>query len=216
MSKRAVKRAAQEYERWAAPVAQMAFRNARRLTLDLASGQPTYFQLYDMGVVLDEGEVVYQTVPAAESWETDLMHTESQYPAHHGGRGGSWEVSRRVWQSSPMTNWAITSARLVSRDLAGVLTSLYWSSCTGIVVDLAAGRVQLDCTDGRRRAFTSPAVAPIAVAAVAHLHGLAALVDHPALAPLRAPAPRFAAPRQPVAAIENPPVEDPLDAFLSV
>lgn len=216
MSKRAVKRATREYERWAGPVVQMAFSDARRLALDLVSGRAITYQLYDMGVVLAEGEVVYQSVPAAFSWETDVSHIQSRQPGVHGGYGSSWEVSDRVWRGEPITNWAITSQRLVERDPSGALVSLYWSGCTGVLVDLAAGRVQFDCIDGRRRAFTGPAVAPIAVAAVAHLHGPQALLDHPALAPLRAPAPKFAAPRQPVAAIENAPAVDPLDAYLSM
>lgn len=101
----------------------IAYHNVRRLALELVSGQPAHVQLYDMGVVLDQDEIVYQTCPAIESWETDTVHTEATYPSVHGGRGRSRQVSCRVWQSGSMDTWAITSERLVARDASGQLTS---------------------------------------------------------------------------------------------
>ncbi|MDA8360170.1 MAG: hypothetical protein M0Z95_28600, partial [Actinomycetota bacterium] len=66
----------------------------------------------------------------------------------------------------------------------------------GLEVDLAGGQVRVQTANGWRCVLSGPGVAPIAVAGVAACHGVAALVEHPALAPLRESVPTDPAPVQ--------------------
>ena len=65
-----------------------------------------------------------------------------------------------------------------------------WGTMVGLRVSLAPGVEQLavDIDGQPALVWAGPGIAPMAVAAVFHLHGPAALLDHPGLAPLRAPA----------------------------
>ena len=64
----------------------------------------------------------------------------------------------------------------------------------GLPLDAAgrAGYVQIDLATNGSIAWTGAGVAPLAVAAVFHLHGTAALIDHPGLTFLRDSTPRTA------------------------
>ena len=59
----------------------------------------------------------------------------------------------------------------------------------GARVDLTPGRevVSLDIESEPTLIWTGPAVAPLAVAAVFHLYGALAVIDHPGLAVVRVP-----------------------------
>lgn len=84
-----------------------------------------------------------------------------------------------------MTDWIITDQRLASRQHDGQIISIRWAALTGLNVDLPAERVVLDGPDGYHGELTGPAIAPIAVAAIAARHGAHAPLHHPALTPLR-------------------------------
>ena len=62
-----------------------------------------------------------------------------------------------------------------------------WEKAVGARVDLTPGRevVSLDIDSEPTLIWTGPAVAPLAVAAVFHLYGPLAMIEHPGLAPLR-------------------------------
>ena len=82
----------------------------------------------------------------------------------------------------------ITSQRLATRLGAdgGWLVSNWWASIAGVQVDLGCHLVVLDDRAGSWRGpYGGPAAAIMAVAAIERVHGPAALVHHPALAPLR-------------------------------
>ncbi len=66
-------------------------------------------------------------------------------------------------------------------------TGYRWENAVGVRVDLTAGRevVSLDIDSEPTLIWTGPAVAPMAVAAVFHLYGPLAMIEHPGLAPLR-------------------------------
>ncbi|MGO9954398.1 MAG: hypothetical protein ACLP50_00180 [Solirubrobacteraceae bacterium] len=63
-----------------------------------------------------------------------------------------------------------------------------WDSCVGCQVDLTPGRETVSLDFPRLLGpvhWRGPGVAPLAVAAVAKLHGSRAAIDHPGLAVLR-------------------------------
>ncbi len=88
---------------------------------------------------------------------------------------------------SPVRSWLVTSGRVVGRLADDRLHGYRWERAVGARVDLTPGRevVSLDIESEPRLIWTGPAVAPLAVAAVFHLYGALAMVDHPGPAPLR-------------------------------
>jgi hypothetical protein len=158
-----------------------AHEHARRVALQIASGAGRGPAAYDVGVVLHEGERVLGRAPARFQTFAD----------------GSW-----IERGTP--EWVITSDRLVGRLPTGELESIAWSAIAGLRVDLAQEWVALDAFNGWRAVLSGPAIAPIAVADVASCHGTQAMIEHPALAPLREPRPApQTAVRTPAGAIEN-------------
>ena len=90
----------------------------------------------------------------------------------------------------PVTPWLVTNERIVGRYGNGDLSGWRWEWVVGCLVDLTPEReyVQLDTHVDQRAVRVSwygPGVGPLAVAAVYHLHGVRALLNHPGLAPLR-------------------------------
>ena len=81
----------------------------------------------------------------------------------------------------------MTSARLVGRLADDRLHGYRWEKAVGARVDLTPGRevVSLDIDSEPTLIWTGPAVAPMAVAAVFHLYGPLAMIEHPGLATLR-------------------------------
>jgi hypothetical protein len=88
----------------------------------------------------------------------------------------------------------VTNHRVAGRLYPDDLAWWQWSSVVGVKVDLVprAEYVQIDLASYGSIAWTGAGVAPLAVAAVFHLHGGAALIDHPGLTFLRASTPRTA------------------------
>lgn len=152
-------------QREAATRAQ-AHDNARALVLQIVSGKPTGIKAYDIGVVLKPGEILYQRAPA-----------RFQPIAKDGG----------AWLERGVVDWAITSDRIVGRlPTTGQIEDIECKDIAAVTADLTSEWLALDgVRNGWRAVFTGPAIAPIIVAAIASCHGPEALIDHPALNPLR-------------------------------
>jgi hypothetical protein len=84
--------------------------------------------------------------------------------------------------------WLVTSNRVAGRLQPDILRWWEWDQVIGVQVDLTLGRerVCLDIDGSKPVYFDGPGVAPLAVAAVYRLHGPLAVIEHPALAVLRA------------------------------
>ena len=90
------------------------------------------------------------------------------------------EVSAEGWQDSGRIDWLVTSQRIVGRlPASSEMYSIWWSGLAGVDIDLARDRIVLNGVNGWTGMLTGPAVAPIAIAAVAMCHGLEALLVHP-------------------------------------
>jgi hypothetical protein len=170
-------------ERWSKEMREFAVEDARQLAIDLGAGVPVSCPVMDIGVVLTPGEIVWRQTIARYAVLTVTTHTE--WREGFGGQARSYDVEQRTWRDWGGAPWWVTSQRIVGRVLDGELLGLWWGRFTGCLVDLGSERVVLDGPDGWRYAFSGPCVPVIAVAAVAHLHGVHSLVSHPSLDPLR-------------------------------
>jgi hypothetical protein len=159
--------------RWESDTRSWSTETARRLAIDLYQGRPTAQAPYRIGVVLDHGEVIWAETP---------LRFDADLPAPP-----MFANSRRTVSAPPVRPWLITNARVVGRLGDDQLNGWRWEGINGCRVSLDAGRefVALDLGGQRPLVWRGPAAAPLAVAAVFHLHGPAALVDHPGLSPLR-------------------------------
>ena len=109
-----------------------------------------------------------------------------------GAGAGSISTGRRSprrgehAQPAPRS-WLVTSGRVVGRLADDRLHGYRWEKAVGVRVDLTPGRevVSLDIDSDPTLIWSGPAVAPMAVAAVFHLYGPLAMIEHPGLAPLR-------------------------------
>jgi hypothetical protein len=83
--------------------------------------------------------------------------------------------------------WLVTSERILGRLADGRLAEWQWRHMVGCRVDLTPGSelVSVDLTDGSITHWTGPGVAPLAIIAIARLHGPLSLLDYPGLARLR-------------------------------
>jgi hypothetical protein len=151
-----------ELAAWNSSTRIAAYDHARGLALQIASGADHGTAAYDVGVVLNDGERVWGRAPA---------------------RFQSFSESGWIERGTP--DWVITSDRLVGRPPTGELESIPWSAIAGLRIDLAQEWLALDAYNGWRAILSGPAIAPIALAAVASCHGTEAMIDHPALAVLR-------------------------------
>lgn len=81
----------------------------------------------------------------------------------------------------------MTSSRVVGRLADQRLAYCRWGELDGVRVDLTPGReaVAVDVKGKSTLIWSGPAVAPLALAAVFHLYGPVALIEHPALGQLR-------------------------------
>lgn len=164
--------------RWERTTRQWATRTAKELAVDLAKDDAPPISPYTLGVVLDPGE---------KPW--------AQFTA----RCSPDQLSAPAAASTlPLTDWLITSTRIVGRYTDEVLLGWRWEWIVGLVTDLTPGHEYVHL-DSRKEGYpprvtwTGPGVLPLAVAAVYHLYGVQALLNHPGLAPIRA-ATRKAAP----------------------
>jgi len=161
---RTKQRAAVLVEQRAARDRTEAYHDARALALELARGVPSArFDPMREGVVLQSGETVYRQVRIWVRVQQD-------------GR----------WADASFADVLVTDLRLLCRFATGRLASLWWRGVVGLHVDLAAEHVVLDFGDGQPVSFSGPRATQVSVAAIASIYGAQALVNHPALAPLRA------------------------------
>src|SRR5580765_1955 len=140
--------------------------DARELALELAGLRPLRApDPMSLGVVLEPGET---------AWRSTFAWLRMGAP--------------EGWTHAESCTVLVTDRRLVVRSQGGPLWSLWWGSLVGFEGDLVAGHVVLDYGDGAPRLLSGSGVAVVAVAGVARLYGVDALIRHPALAALRAPA----------------------------
>jgi hypothetical protein len=157
---------------------------ARALVLSIVRGESPGFQAYDLGIVLNDGETVWQRAPAHYQYRGERSWVE-QHNSRRGYRSTINEVHQPCMFSAGFLDWLITDQRLGARQPDGTVLSIYWSAIEAITVDLARECVVFDAADGYHGVLSGAAIAPIAVAAIASCHGAHALLDHPALEPLR-------------------------------
>jgi hypothetical protein len=175
MSMRKQKR---ELAHWETATRRWATDTGRRLAIDLHRGHEVPIRPYTVGLVLwkSQDEQVWSQVPARCS--TDAPLTVRRRPP----RRGDPPPQPRI------TDWLITSHRIADRLYSDTLCWWKWTAIVGVQVDLTTGSeyVQLDLPlPAPPVRWYGPGVAPLAVAAIYHLHGPAALLDHPGLSPLR-------------------------------
>jgi hypothetical protein len=170
---------------WAAQARETSRHAARDLALTIVRGQPSTMQAYDLGIVLNDGETAWQRAPA-DYWYRSECSWMVQYNSYRGYRSTINEVHQPCLSHAGMLDWLITNQRLAARQHDGKVLSIYWSAIEAISVDLAREFVVLDGADGYHGELAGPAIAPIAVVAIATCHGPQALLDYPALEPLRA------------------------------
>jgi hypothetical protein len=140
-----------------------AFHDARALVIELARCEPTArFDPMAGGIVLQPGEAAYRQLPI---W----IRTQD------AGR----------WSAASSAHLLVTDLRLLCRMASGRLTSLWWNGIVGLHVDLAAEHIVLDYGDGQPVCLSGVQVAPVGVVGIARVYGVAALLAHPGLAPLR-------------------------------
>jgi hypothetical protein len=171
---------------WAYQAREASRHAARELALTIVRGQSSAMQAYDLGIVLNNGESAWQRVPA-DYWYRGELSWMVQDNSYRGYRSTINEVHQPYVIHGGLLDWLITNQRLAARKPDGQVISIYWSAIEAISVDLTQEIVGLDGTDGYHGELAGPAIAPIAVAAIATCHGPRALLDHPALELLRAP-----------------------------
>jgi len=157
---------------WETATRSHATEAARTLALDLYHHRDRGVTPYTVGVVLDAGETVWAECPA-----------HFHYPGMAIPTGPGSDLPPPVW------TWLVTSGRIVGRLGDDRLHGWRWEHMVGCRVDLGPGheRVGLDPRDGcGPLIWSGSGVAPLAVAAIYHLHGPRALIDHPGLSALRA------------------------------
>jgi hypothetical protein len=175
-----IRRQKRELAHWETETRQWAIDAGRRLAIDLHRGHEVPIRPYTVGLVLwkSRHEQVWGQVPARCSEDT-VLAPRAGYP-----RRGDPAPQPRI------SAWLITSHRIAGRLYPDTLRWWEWATTVGVQVDLTAGGeyVQLDLPlPAHPVRWYGPGVAPLAVAAVYHLHGPTALVDHPGLTVLRPP-----------------------------
>jgi hypothetical protein len=157
--------------RWDDEARHWATQTGRELALDLLYGRKTATLPYRVGVVLDPGEKAWAELPVRFNldWVSSVNPGEHPRPA--------------------IRPWLVTSARCVGRLADDRLHGYRWDQAVGARVDLTPGRefVSLDIDSEPTLTWMGPAVAPMAVAAVFHLYGPLAMIQHPGLAAVRVP-----------------------------
>ena len=175
----------EQYRAWCDHTRAVAYDNARTLALAIVGGNQPAVPLYDLGIVLDPCEIVWQRTPADYWWRGQQTWTE-QRTSHYGRRSTLTQVHRPILNCAGTLDWLITNQRLAAREPSGEVISISWAAIHAVSIDLAGDAVLLDAADGYHGELRGPAVAPVAVAAIGYCLGPRALLDHPALAALRA------------------------------
>lgn len=181
MSKRKQRRA---LATWTAQARQISHHAARELALTIVGGYSPRVQTYDLGIVLNDAETAWQRVPA-DYWYRSERSWMVQHNSYRGYRSTINEIHQPCMIHAGMLDWLITNQRLGARKPNGQVVSIYWAGIEAMSADLVREVVMLDGGDYHGELY-GPTIAPIAVTAIATCHGPQALLDHPALQPLRA------------------------------
>jgi hypothetical protein len=166
MSKRADAKAV---ARWDHDTRQWAIDTARDLALDLYYDRDRAARPYGVGVVLDPGERVWAEIPVRFNLDWAPLATSGE-------------------QAQPAIRpWLVTSGRVVGRLADDRLHGYRWEKAVGVRVDLTTSRetVIIDIEGEPTLMWSGPGIAPMAVAAIFHLYGSVAMIEHPGLTPLR-------------------------------
>jgi len=140
---------------------------ARNLAMSLCHRTPVAVRPYALGLALLPGESVW-----AEAWARCSLDRLPTTPDP---------------SQLPLSLWLATNCRIVGRLASGALVGWGWGDVVAYRTDLQSGIewLQIDLRDNAPVVLYGPGVAPLAVAVVAHVHGIFALLEHPGLAPLR-------------------------------
>jgi hypothetical protein len=171
---------------WVNHTRETSRHTARELALTIVHGHPSAMQAYDLGIVLNDDETVRQRTPAHYSYRGEHIWIV-QHNSYRGYHSTINNVHQPCTYHAGMLDWLITNHRLAARQPDGQVVSIWWGAIEAITVDLIREIVILDGTDSYHGELRGPAIAPIAVAAIAICHGPQALLEHPALELLRAP-----------------------------
>jgi hypothetical protein len=169
---------------WVNQARETSRHAARELALTIVGGQPSAMQAYDLGIVLGDRETAWQRAPADYWWRGERTWTV-QHNSYYGHRSTIGEVHQQCMYHAGVLDWLITNQRLAARKPDGQVVSIWWRAVEAISADLSHEIVVLEGTNGYHGELRGPAIAPITVAAIATCHGPQALLDHPALEPLR-------------------------------
>ncbi|MHB1509634.1 MAG: hypothetical protein ACYCST_07875 [Acidimicrobiales bacterium] len=163
---------AQAWARWSEDTREQARATGRNLAMDLYHRRETDVRPYGVGLVLAPFERMWAEVLV--QFNLDLVP-----PVRPNGPVAPPAIS----------TWLVTSDRVVGRLSDDRLHGYRWETVVGARVDLATGReaVTLDIENEPTLIWSGPGVAPMAVAAVFHLYGPVAMIEHPGLIPLRLP-----------------------------
>ena len=167
------RRQARRLAREESEVRTWATVTARSLALALYQGHELAAKPYTVGVILRDGEVPWAEFPARCTADQVVVPTTPR-------KGDPPPLA-------PVATWLATDRRVAGRINGSVLRWWEWGALIGCQADLSPGRerVQLDPNGVPPVIWWGPGVAPLAVAAVYHLHGAEAVVEHPGLAVLR-------------------------------
>jgi hypothetical protein len=145
----------------------LAFHDARRLAIELVHRRPSLpFAPMRAGVVLQPDEIAYRYVPAT-------FHQLNGHGAHQ-------------WTGPIPVAALLTDGRALMRWPDGSLISLWWATTCGLETNLNTETLILDYGTGQPICLSGPTTPVLAVVAIAAIYGAEALLNHPALAPLRA------------------------------
>ena len=160
------------WAQWIEATREQARASGRALAMDLYHRREIAVRPYRVGLVLGAYERVWAEVPVQ-------FNLDFAPPARPNGPVVPPQIRP----------WLVTSERVVGRLLDDRLHGYRWESVVGARVDLATGReaVTLDIENEPTLIWSGPGVAPMAVAAVFHLYGPVAMIEHPGLVPLRLP-----------------------------
>lgn len=157
-----------------------AYDDARRLAVQIVgAAPPPAVDVYSYGLVLNHGEQPYREFWM--HWHMREIWTRNRITAALPERDFA------VWPEPQPAHLMLTDQRIACRDQHGELFSIYWTGLPGCQVDIPAERITFDYHDGRAGAFTGTAAPVLAVAAVAHLFGIEALLEHPSIRVLHMP-----------------------------
>jgi hypothetical protein len=163
-----------EIARWETATRAWATETARSLALDLYRNNVVDVAPYAVGVVLDPGEQPWAQVPARCSADFAMPTPQGQ----------TSNASSKP--APPVSAWLVTNRRVVGRFADETLHGWRWDKMVGCRIDLTPSRelVGIDIDGLAPIMWSGPGVGPLAVAAVYHLHGARALLEHPGLAAL--------------------------------